>query len=150
MFGCVLTVLYEDLIVKVGNFVRKIWWSRTRGGVGDGDAGVRVGMDSMRIVARECNLGLYVAFSLCELILRECVTCIFAGLCRCDAVAWELEARFLCVSAGCVDRLHGAIEELWARSFRLVVSWRCSGVGCVMGVLKRSQGKRFGRGGAVV
>ena len=43
-----------------------------------------------------------------------------------------------------MERLPGAREELWAGSFRLITSRSCGGVGCVMGVLKRSHGNGFG------
>ena len=75
MFGCVVTVWYEGLIVKEGMSVRGIWRSKTRGGVGDGDSGMCVGVDSMRVVARECNFVLHVGVSMCELAMREGVTC---------------------------------------------------------------------------
>jgi len=58
------------------------------------------GVDSMPIVAPKCNIVLYVGVLMCKLVLRECVTCIFAVFYRCDAVAWELEARFLVCERG--------------------------------------------------
>ena len=65
MFGFVIIVWYVGLIVKVCKFVRGMWWSRARGGVSDGDYGVCVGVDSMRIVAPECNFVLYVWVVMC-------------------------------------------------------------------------------------
>ena len=55
MFVCVIIVWYVDLIVKVGKSVRGMWRSSARSGVGDGDSGVCVGVDSMPIVAPEFN-----------------------------------------------------------------------------------------------
>jgi hypothetical protein len=55
VFGCVIIVWYVGLIVKVGKYVRGMWRSSARSGVGDGDSGVCVGVDSMPIVAPECN-----------------------------------------------------------------------------------------------
>jgi hypothetical protein len=57
----------------------------------------------------------------------------------------SLRPGFLCASAGCVERLLRVRKELWAGSFRLVASRGYGGVGCVMGVLMRSQGNGFGR-----
>ena len=51
MFGFVIIVWYVCFIVKVGKFVRGMWRSRARGGVGDGDSVVCVGVNSMRIVS---------------------------------------------------------------------------------------------------
>ena len=85
--GFVIIVWYVGLLVEVGKSVRGMWWSRARGGVGDGDSGMCVGVNSMRIVARECNFVLYGGVSMCKLVLRECVTCIFAAFCSCDDVA---------------------------------------------------------------
>ena len=100
MLGFVIIVWYVGLIVKVGKSVRGMWWVRARGGVNDGDSGVCVGVDSMRIVAPECNFVLYVGVSMCKFVLNECVTCVSAFFCRCDAVAWELEALFLVCERG--------------------------------------------------
>ena len=77
-----------------------MWRSSARSGVGDGDSGVGVGVDSMPIVAPECNFVLYVGVSMCKLVLCECVTCIFVVVYRCDVVAWEVEARFLVCGRG--------------------------------------------------
>ena len=55
MFGFVIIVWYVGLIVKVGKYVRGMWRSSARSGVGDGDSGVCGGVDSMPIVAPECN-----------------------------------------------------------------------------------------------
>ena len=55
MFGCVIIIWYVGLIVKVGKSVRGMWRSSARSGVGDGDSGVCVGVDSMPIVAPEFN-----------------------------------------------------------------------------------------------
>jgi len=90
VFGCILTVLYVGLIVKVGKSIRGMWCSMTRGGVGDGDSDVCVTVGNMRGVARECSLGLYVGVSMCKLVLCECVTYILLVFCKYDAIAWEL------------------------------------------------------------
>ncbi len=87
MFGCVIIVWYVGLIVKVGKSVRVMWRSKARGGAGDGDSGVCGGVDSMRVVAPECNFVLYIGVSMCKMVLCECVTCISAVFCKCDDVA---------------------------------------------------------------
>ena len=55
MFGCVIIVWYVGILVKVGKSAREMWRSSARSGVGDGDSGVCVGVDSMPIVAPEFN-----------------------------------------------------------------------------------------------
>jgi hypothetical protein len=67
VFGCVITVGYAGLIVKVGKYGRGMLGSKARGGVGDSDSSVCVEVDSMRVVAPECNFVLYVGVSMCKL-----------------------------------------------------------------------------------
>ena len=104
-----------------------------------------VGVGSMRIVAQECNFVLYVGVSMCKFVLRECVTCVSVFFSGVTMLPGSLRPSFWCASSGCLERLPGAREELWAGFFRLVASRSCGGVGCVMGVLTRSQGNGFGR-----
>ena len=100
MFGFVIIVWYVGLIVKVSKYVRGMWWSMARGGLGNVDSCVCVGVDSMRVVAPECKFVWYVGVLMCKLVLHECVTCISAVFYRCDVVACELEARFFLCERG--------------------------------------------------
>jgi len=100
MFNCVIIVWNIGLIVKVGTSVRGMLRSSSRGGVGDGDSSVCVGVDSVPIVAPKCNFVLYAGVSMCTLVLHESVTCSSAVFYRCDVVAWEREARFFVCERG--------------------------------------------------
>jgi len=144
VFGFVIIVWYIGLIVKVGKSVRGIWWSMARGGVGDGDSGVCVGMDSMRIAAPYCNFVLYVGVSMCKMVLRECVTCIFAVFSDVTLLPGSLRPTF-CVRAravwrGCMERgrsfgpdilaslPRGAVVE-WAALWECLRGARAMGLG---------------------
>ena len=55
---------------------------------------------------------------MCELVLRECVTCISAFFCRCDVAAWELKARFLVCERGLCGEVAWSEEGALGRLFQ--------------------------------
>ena len=146
MFGCVLTVsYYVGVIMKLGKSVRGMWWSKTRDGVGDGDSGVCVWRWVVCVALPEsvtlaCTLGSRCVNWSCVSVWIVFLL-FFAGMTLSHGSS---RSACWCASAGCMERLLGASEELWAGSCRPVASRSCGGVGCVMGVLQRSKGNGFG------